>query len=396
MASTDRIFINKFNGFVYTVRNMIYYGNAVEGGDIPNPKHERMRFVNVFGWESGEEFYDSKNYSFYFSNDEHLKDEFANIYTYKSMQISEMGDCLQLFSALDSKNRESKDICGIRDIFHFNKTIKQCSELAESGSLIIQGKKPYNYRKNVDITDNMSDKEKQNFLTALDFGIKKNNFTSFATTYKKLITSRDNIKSEGCSIDIDHQLFHPILDELHIWEIISAISDSSYVDITYIKGDNSKTELSNILPLRIVYDNLYGRSYLIGYNFAFESFAVCRLDRIFSVELKEKFEDSDWIKNKKEKLNSLLSTAWLVSLNETTEHVVIEFNNTVPLRERVKNEGRHGKITEFNKDYFTFEIDVNDPIEMTNWILNFGSDCVVKEPQMLVDRIIEHLEDMTQ
>lgn len=257
--SNDRIFIDKFDNFLFTIRKMIYFGDTNSAMQPKDPKHDKQRFINYFGAMSNESYYDNKSFSF--SNDDKLKDEFANIYMFKSMNIAKMGDCFQLFSSLDCNEAYSGDkllVGSARNAKNFKRRIEAKSELAESGSVIIKKGSPVHYLKNADPVDNFTEDEK---------------------------------------------------DEL------------------------------------------------------------CKK----------------------------LETAWLVSTdNDELEHVVIEFKNTPSNRARVENEGRHGVITKFDDDFFTYEIDVNDHIEMINWVLNYGSSCRVREPKEFVDRIVTHLEEMAK
>ena len=401
-VNNDRLFLTKYDSFIYAIRKIIYYSNVIDDPQIGNKKintkHDKRRFVEYFGWESTEPYYNKNDSCLAFSNDSSLKDEFAYIYTYSSMSVGEIGDSIQLFSNLSSARfKESEPISGTRNLKNFNRRIDKNSELANSASILVSGINPRKYKKNISLTKDLSDEDEIQFFDALDFAIKKNNFTSFASTYKKMLSCRDNINSNGCDIDIDHQLFHPILDELHIWEVVSALSENRYIDMKYCSQYSENFEdVNNLIPLKIIYDNLYGRSYLFTYNEKLDSIANFRFDRIYSISMGKNRFDTDLAKQQKEQLENILKTAWLVSMNEETEHVVIKFRNTTALRERVKNEGRHGSITDISEDFFTYEIDVNDSYEMINWILNFSDDCKVEQPKHLVEKIVEYLEDMAK
>lgn len=399
--SNDRIFIDKFDNFLFTIRKMIYFGDTNSAMQPKDPKHDKQRFINYFGAMSNESYYDNKSFSF--SNDDKLKDEFANIYMFKSMNIAEMGDCFQLFSSLDCNEAYSGDkllVGSARNAKNFKRRIEAKSELAESGSVIIKKGSPVHYLKNADPVDNFTEDEKDELSKALDFAIKKNNFTAFASTYKKLLCARDSVEDLSCNIGIDHQLFHPILDEHHIWTAVSALMEHCYLEIDYNLGyPNSKklAKFKNCIALRIVYDNLYGRTYLFTYDEAEDKINTLRFDKIYSIKIKGNYKNIDLVESKQDELCKKLETAWLVSTdNEELEHVVIEFKNTPSNRARVENEGRHGVITKFDDDFFTYEIDVNDHIEMINWVLNYGSSCRVREPKEFVDRIVTHLEEMAK
>lgn len=388
--NNDRLFIDKFDNFIFSVRRMLYYGDTNKGLQPKDPKHERLRFIRYFG--TNDNYYNSKNYSFYFSDDDKLKDEFSNIFTYKSLSTSEMGDYIQLFSKLsEDKSKTIHQLISesFRNEKNFSRRIEPNSELANSGSVLTFKKSPKEFKRNCFLTTGLTDNEKQKFANALNFAIKKNNFVSFASTYKKLLEVNYGIKEDKTDISIDHQLFNPILDELHIWTVVSAITEQKSVNIKYcIDFPNTMIDINSIVPVKIIYDNIYGRSYLIGITD--EKYSIYRFDRIFHCEIGNKFEYTEKI----DYIEKVLKTAWLVSLNDETETVKIRFKNTPAILARIQNEGRHGKITQIENEYFIYEIEVNDSTEMINWILGYGDNCVVLEPQNLVDKIISRLEEI--
>ena len=53
----DRLFIKKYDNFIYAIRNIVYFGNAKKSSGIPDPKHDRLRFINYFGSEINEQYY---------------------------------------------------------------------------------------------------------------------------------------------------------------------------------------------------------------------------------------------------------------------------------------------------------------------------------------------------
>lgn len=391
----DRLFIEKFDNFIFSIRRMLYYGDTNKHIQPNDPKHERLRFIKYFGTE--ENYYDPKNYSYTFFSDDNLKDDFSNIFTYKSMSITEMGDCLHLFSKLSTTQPKSSmnlivDSC--RNEKNFNRRMEPNSELVNAGSVLIFDKSPKRYKKNCNLTDGLTNNEKQKFANALNFAIKKNNFVSFASTYKKVLEANDNIAPENLNISIDHQLFHPILDELHIWTVVSAITEQQTVNIQYCKPFPNETELNtinSIIPVKIIYDNIYGRTYMVGIKD--EEYSTYRFDRIYHCEIGETFEYTQY-NEKIKQIEKILESAWLVSTNDETEKVRLKFKNTLSLIARVNNEGRHGKIVNIFDEYFIYEIDVNDSTEMINWILSYGENCTVLEPKSLVDKIVDHLKDM--
>lgn len=399
-GNNDRLFIDKFDNFIFTVRKMIYFGDTDKDIQPKDPKHDRLRFINYFGNDN--EYYDASVDIFDFANDDRLKDEFANIYTYKAMSITEMGDSLQLFSALSKTHKhtgENLTFGSARSSKNLKRRIENGSELLNSGSILASGGSPKYYKRNVDLTEDFDINEEKAFIDALDFAIKKNNFTSFASTYKKLLTCRDNIAENDGKIKIDHQLFHPILDEIHIWTAVSALNEERYINIDYClpyPDDKELFSYKNLVPIKIIYDNLYGRTYLFVYDKNSDSTFPLRFDRIFHIEIDKEYENKQLINTKILNIEEKLKTAWLVSTNDKSEHVVLKFKNTPAIMARVQNEGRHGKITKVTDDFFIYEIDVNDSVEMTNWVLNFGSNCKVEAPNNFVERIVNYLKGMVK
>ena len=425
----DRTFIDSaIYKDIEIFRHMLYFGYN-EPNQPESFKDVKSYFFDYFGYNADENYYDYNDKSFEFENTVQLKDSFAFFYTRRILKQNDFPYYFQIFSVLDKKDYKSgKDICSSFGYFEYlyerlkelgefdgleefeklekleafiepvtdklKSKLNKGSELAESGSIIVKGKSPRKYKLNIDICEGFSDKEIIKFLKALDYAIKKNNFTSFASTYKKLAMCLNDIDNVSCGVDIERQLFHPILDELLVWEIVSAITENRNIKI---QKNRKQNEIIHAAPLKIVYDNLYGRTYLFAYEYKTEKITVFRVDRLYKIEQGSKTENVSLIDEKRKWINEKLKTAWLVAYDEekeTTEHVVLRFKNTPAIRARVENEGRHGSITKIEKNYFTYEIDVNDCVEMTNWVLNFGAGCKAEAPQKLVDRIIEHLRGM--
>ncbi len=394
--NNDRLFIDKFDNFIFTFRRMLFFGDTNSKIQHGNPKHDRNRLINFF-FDEENDYYDLNSNTINFSETEKLKELFSEIYSYKAMSTTEMADSFLIFTELDSeKEKTVRDMCfSGRNQKNINRRLEKGSELAESGSIIIKDGRPRAYKKNCDICDGLTDDEKTKLLLSLDFAIKKNPFSAFASTYKSLVENRDNIDA-FCSIDIDHQLFHPILDEIHIWTAISAISERRNVNIKYCSQNNEMTEVADVnsvLPLRIVYDSLYGRSYLIAYDNKYNNYSIIRFDRIYHMEIAES-ADPLFFHDNINYVTQNLQTAWLVDITSSPKTVELEFDNYADIYSRVKNEGRHGEIVSKSDSHFIYRISVNSPKEMINWILSFGEYCKVVKPDSLKNEIIVRLERM--
>lgn len=393
--ATDRTFIEKYDSFIFTVRKILYYGDAYADSQPTDPKHDRWRFINYFGYDINHEFYDTSNDTFDFDNDDMLKDEFANIFCYKSLNITQLGDMCNLFRNLTDIPQSAEQLSKTRSKKNINRRLSKDGEPVQSGSVLCFGKGKNKYCKNVDIADGFEDKAK--LVKALDFAVKKNNYSAFASSYKKLLVCRDGIENEKVDIEIEHQLFHPILDEIHIWEIVCAITEMQTITFKYCVNYEDATELfdfENLIPLKLVYETTYGRTYLFCKNS--DLIQTFRVDRIFSVQRGKQFEEKEFSQSI-DIVNSALEKAWLASTNqETIYHTVLRFLNTYENKMRVMNEGRHGKIAKEDEKYFYFEVDINDYFEITNWVLSFGSECTVLEPPELIDKVLGHLEEMAK
>lgn len=397
----DRLFINRFESFVFTVRKILYFGDTKKSIQVTDPKHDRNRFIKYFGTDF--EYYNVKNNEFDFNNNTKLKSEFSLLFSYKSVNKIEQGDLFSIFACLsDGKELTASEISikGARSEKNVNRRLNKANELVKSGTISVNNKSPNKYRLNTDLTYGLDKKSKIKFLKALDFAIKKNNFISYAASYKRLIECRDNIQEITLDLEVEHQMFQPILDELNIWRALSAIEHHCYIKFEYIfdvHGTPTTFRYNNFIPLKIVFDNIYGRSYLITYNEKINDFTILRFDRIYNIEINDQFKDYNFIKSKTIEVEKALSTSWSINLdNSNIQTVIADFKNIPSVEYRLKNELRHGKITQINDDFITFKIDVNDPMEMAYWFLSYGADCIVRKPQCLIDKIVNTLKEMIE
>lgn len=397
MKNADRLFIEKFENFILTVRNIIYYGDTKKSVLPIDPKHDRQRFIKYFSSDNITKYYNTKNNSFSFQNDIKLKYEFALIYTYKSLGVIEMGDLFQIYSQLDCKKKKTAMYIASASRFekNINRRLEKGSEAEQSGGLIISGKSPKQYLKNIDLLENFNRVSKLNFLKALDFAIKKENFVSYGVSYKKLIECRDSFKEiYNDFIQIDHQMFHPVLDELHIWKAVSALDENKRLDIEYFKYQNQTKEsktFKNMIPLKIIYESLYGRSYLFLYDEDNDYMFSLRFDRIYKMDISKNDFDKNIRFTALNKLEKKLSTSWLVNIYDEPKKVIAEFQKDYGVKARLENERRHGKITE-KDNCLLYEIYVNDISEIKGWLMSFGTKCKVIQPKELIDDIVKTLE----
>ena len=476
---TDRTFIkHAIYKDLAIFRRMMYYGlykSNISPEEEESFKDVRSYFKTYFGYDAFPQLETDKRYydeddkkAYHFEYDRRLKDSFAGFYSRKAGKPTDFKYYLQLLSNISRNvkygSEELMGSVGLSDEAdltdsdeetleknyaaiqkRFKKLLAKGSELYESGTLVIHSKSPRSITANADLLDGFSRVQKKHFIKALDFGIKKNPFSAFASLYKKTVLCRDGVANLDCGIDFDHQLFHPLLDEINLWSAVEAMLDcedigearkadgSNSLHLIDIQYYNNKTAHA-LLPLKIRYDATYGRSYLFSYSLKHRHITQDRLDRIRRITVLDNKEQaketlarrslaaerrrqagkapaktaygSDPYLNYSDRralfleqrtsLEERLQSAWCSSLKKEKEHVVLLFRNTPALRYRVENEGRHGQITAVEGKRFRFEIDVNDAVEMTNWILNFGEDCKVEAPQRLVNHVVKHLEEMAQ
>lgn len=158
-------------------------------------------------------------------------------------------------------------------------------------------------------------------------------------------------------------------DEI-VYQIMIAIEEERFISIDFF---DNEIGFSQVIPLKIICDKLYGRQYLFGLtqNTAF----IRRIDRIKSVNFKKKkFSSKNFIG-----YENILKQVWCASLrnnNVPLKKVEIDFRITKKsewhIFERLKAEKSSGVIEKISEQHVVFHVEVLDPYELIPWIRSFG------------------------
>ncbi len=226
---------------------------------------------------------------------------------------------------------------------------------------------------------------------ALDFAAHADTLALFAKRLKDKLMQAHPGKAGRFNIVYDRPNENLQSQEEFIWRILSAISERKLLKLQNGKiGDDRYQE---ILPVCIVQDCSIGRNYLMGYSEEKEKALVLRLDRIRDLKISSKdyhidIDNDDYVLNELDKVwYHLVEDAWNVSVTNEKYHVIIDFTKQNNILYRLECEQRHGIITEI-EDAYRFEIDINDWKEMLPWVMSYGSDALVIEPEPLKDWVI--------
>lgn len=169
---------------------------------------------------------------------------------------------------------------------------------------------------------------------------------------------------------VEDIFFQSVLNDEIVYQIMIAIEEERFISIDFF---DNEIGFSQVIPLKIICDKLYGRQYLFGLtqNTAF----IRRIDRIKSVNFKKKkFSSENFIG-----YENILKQVWCASLrnnNVPLKKVEIDFRITKKsewhIFERLKAEKRSGVIEKISEQHIVFHVEVLDPYELIPWIRSFG------------------------
>ncbi len=180
-----------------------------------------------------------------------------------------------------------------------------------------------------------------------------------------------------------HNHLYAVLDNEVLYDLLGYIREKKICHIVYKKMINihytSDTEYqgdtADILPLRIIQDEITGRQYLVCYMTEENCLESLRLDQILSAE-----DSSTSLGEEVLTAYTLLQgmeNAWTASpanLSEThTVQIEFRYRDQDRNRYRLKSEGTEGVITVVDENTDLYTITVTDPMEMVPWIRSFGS-----------------------
>ncbi len=181
-----------------------------------------------------------------------------------------------------------------------------------------------------------------------------------------------------------HNHLYAVLDNEVLYDLLGYIREKRTCHIVYKKMTNihysSDTEYqgdtAEILPLRIIQDEITGRQYLVCYMTEEKCLESLRLDQILSAEdssiqlTGEEFHTADTLLQGVE----YSWTASPANLSEAhTVQIEFRYRGQDRNRYRLKSEGTEGVIRVVDENTDLYTVTVTDPMEMVPWIRSFGS-----------------------
>lgn len=183
---------------------------------------------------------------------------------------------------------------------------------------------------------------------------------------------------------VKHNFFVHTLEDEILLLILSAMHQEKTVLLTVKSTRTDNLKKAEGVPLKIFSSTRTGRRYVVLYFLKRKHFVSVRLDAVKAVELKDSYPDFRAFRGKLEKNQK---KAWGISFQNSehrrTEHVKmtlhIHEDSEAFIVNRLKREGKGGKVLRIAPDTFTYETEVFDANEMLPWIRTFLGRIVALE-----------------
>lgn len=155
--------------------------------------------------------------------------------------------------------------------------------------------------------------------------------------------------------------------------LLEAISKECDAIIKLYSRRKQKTQEYRIVPIRILVSTQAGRSYVLAKELRRQSCNLYRLDHIKAASVGRYVENREKIEKECREFERYL---WNTSSNprKHTEHLSMTLKvepGEDYILQRLKREGRHGRITKIGETRLRYDIDVYDASEMRPWVRSF-------------------------
>ncbi len=214
-------------------------------------------------------------------------------------------------------------------------------------------------------------------------------------------TILDNQNEQNNIFRVKHSFFVHTLEDQILLEIFQAIQQQCQIELLTKSTKNGFETKQQGIPLQIFVSTRTGRRFLCLYQERSRRFIALRMDSIKHVELLQK---SDKYQELKEKLLKNHSLVWGVSFQSSkglhNERIVLTLSiheeKEDYIIERLKREGKGGIITHIAPNTYTFEKEVFDSNEMLPWIRTFTGRIIdiQCDSKWLQHRFYEDMEKM--
>ena len=175
-----------------------------------------------------------------------------------------------------------------------------------------------------------------------------------------------------------------------IFKINDAINDSKMVVFSYNLGDRIIPEIK-VAPYKLVFDNawyLYGDCIHEDYR-GCKNYKVCRI-----VEIK-KTDESFEIPPASDIQIDTISVPWDFPASDYDEpiEVVVKFGGFFVRYIKEKNYHHTQMIRDLGDGKIEFRVKVKNPKNMVNWLMSYGRNAVVVEPEFLKEALAEEMKE---
>ena len=370
--------------------------------------------------EQRKQLSDAIQFSYYESSDPIL----LFLFRAKSVKETESERISLLLEAMDGQARTAKELLEICSAslppglpMPDEKTIRADLKYLEEVGVIKKEHtaRPFRYRLQNDLAAGLSDEELVELFDFVD--IMANTQVPSVQGYllrdslKKQLLRRQSGSAAAEPFLYKYHYNSRILDEAHLFTLISAIEQRCKVSFLYFSPKSEKSYSSKntnplferehagqhvtTLPLKVVYDHQYGRWYLLSNSKI--GIRKYRLEGITQLEVEDAVGQLPF-EQKSIELEQRMTNSWLIDTGRPVTvrarffHPKGSGNNFI--KERVLLQGQWGHIHSEDESSFIYEITVNGTTEIKPWLRSFGSSCEVLEPLFLRQELIAEWKEI--
>ncbi len=231
------------------------------------------------------------------------------------------------------------------------------------------------YKIGEDLFVNFSNEEVIDLLNAVRF---YNNVSQISLpghylekTVKDYLKYERKIEAQDYDIFMfKHNHLQKIIDDEVTTIILICINEERKVKFSY-KNVKASQE---VIPLKIIFEQRYGRQYLFSINEELNTPILFRIDRITDIYKGEKTGKTYRYSDYEEYLNN----SWCATLlNKEQGLIKVEVEFTIDEKrenyiiKRLEKEKRWGTIEKMDNGKYLYSIDVTDPLELVLWLRSF-------------------------
>lgn len=279
---------------------------------------------------------------------------------------------------------------------------EMCKSIGVLDCEVVKRTKYYSVSK--DILAGFGVDELKEILTAVS--LYKNIIFPVTCGYYVEQTLKDYLSYERCdqidSVNIFNYRnlhFHPVIEELVLWDVLKAIHDQKRIKLLYHAPKNQDTRFVNnsLSPYKIRYDVRHGRFYLISFNDN-KKCIVSRLDRVECVEVLEDKFDRDEFSDEFERQMCLSWSSMALENGKEPEtvklEVIIDEETEGFIIDRIINEAPNAALEKIEAGCFHITLKINDSSEIIPWLRGYAGYVKVLESMELAQKLRTDWEEM--